>query len=361
MRSYFFGYLFVRLNKLLAIIVLLIGAGAAMFFYHQASVSTESNQYRNGDLLLLRLRNLSRVHERTKVIVSEFKRTATYPDKFKEADAKIEYPLQYKNKNDFDLLHESLVKSGDSSTALKTYLAEKFDSLLSEIHRKLISYAQQVSPAESANAAPPAVVIKSTNRETVDQNPWLFDTDLSQSEIDQRLRALKNSQQFLETLEASSENSENKRKLKEAGEELEKFTQLLPEAFESTSEKEDVAPAQTSALPHRKQVNAARVAQTLLQVKAAVSQSILTSWDFDDAYEKAVDAYTTEREKFEAKETANRATWMEAFISIAKAIGCGVAVSFLLLVFADLTKALLDSARYAGVIARPYEGSSTEE
>jgi len=45
MKKYFFGYLFVRIAKFLAVVIVLIGLAYAIFQFAQASIAAESVQY----------------------------------------------------------------------------------------------------------------------------------------------------------------------------------------------------------------------------------------------------------------------------------------------------------------------------
>ncbi|HVF22161.1 MAG TPA: hypothetical protein VM941_03765, partial [Pyrinomonadaceae bacterium] len=79
--------------------------------------------------------------------------------------------------------------------------------------------------------------------------------------------------------------------------------------------------------------------------------AVLSSWALDDAYEDAAEVAGSESNKCQASSLVENGIWLSAFGQMAMAIIAALFLAFLILVMADLTQTLLDTATNTGVMA----------
>ena len=132
MKKYFFGYLFVKLAKLLAILALVTGLGYCLWKYGQAHLAAESVAYRSSDFLQSQLARLTSVARSTHNIVEAFVG--------KETLGLMEeptFPGDISSNGDFEVLTKELAKTDQNRGQLKQAVISRFDGLVAEIEEKL--------------------------------------------------------------------------------------------------------------------------------------------------------------------------------------------------------------------------------
>ncbi|HEY2801967.1 MAG TPA: hypothetical protein VGI85_15360, partial [Chthoniobacterales bacterium] len=90
------------------------------------------------------------------------------------------------------------------------------------------------------------------------------------------------------------------------------------------------------------------------QVRAAIS----SSWEFDEAFTQVSETASLESGKCRIASLAVKGIWLSFFGQIGLAVLATVLVAFLVLVFADLTQTLLDTATNTGLTAEAAAKSS---
>jgi hypothetical protein len=98
-------------------------------------------------------------------------------------------------------------------------------------------------------------------------------------------------------------------------------------------------------------LNAERVAAQLSALRLGVKDVVLSSWALDEAYEKALEAFSGERDRCVQAELQAKRVWRAGIADIVRALIASLAIAFVLMVTADITKAVLDNAENTAVIA----------
>lgn len=355
MRKYFFGYLFVRIAKILAIIVLLVGVGYILSKYGQANIAADSASYRTSDVLELQLNKLGGSFARTKDLVGQYAGS--------EAVAQIrspDFPRGIDSNGDFERLSKQLVSVDQRRQEMKETIIRRFEALVAQIEEKLRAHAATLAagapqPLPAPTAAMPspgagAIVSQSNERET------LFIPNLTRYDIQARSAALERTRQMLKTLESTAENPENRRILTDSAAQLDELEKLLPSPREtSQTEPSPITTPPRSESPEPtpppKEFSAEKVANQLRQARLDIRSAMLSSWSLDDAFEQASSIAAVERAKCRLASLTVKGIWLKAFGEIGIALVMTIFTAFLVLVFADLLQTLLDTATNTGVTA----------
>jgi hypothetical protein len=360
MKKYFFGYLFVRIAKFLAVIIVLIGLAYAIFQFAQASMAAESVQYLPNPTVRQHLDKLLARSFEAQRLVSDFRGET----KLKSNVSVGGLLGEITSMGDFDRLGEVLETVDRERQILKQAVVERFEQLIDEIQKKLRAYAASLSPAEASPAPKvlsptPMATATPVPKPTPNERKTLFSEQLSQADIETRLSDLNANVQFLKVVATAAENPENRTKLTESIKRLDELKALLPlRPAAPTEVPQEEEPQQYSPqnrqvpLPEpRKVLNAEKVAEQLGQLRSSVRQAILSSWALDDAFDEIRDLSASERNKCRSATLAVTRIWLTAFGMMAAGVIAMAFVAFLILVMADLTQTLLDTATNTGVIA----------
>jgi hypothetical protein len=361
MKKYFFGYLFVRIAKLLAVIIVVIGIAYGIFQFAQGAMAAEPVRYKPDPILRQQLEKLLARSSEAQQLVSQFT----------GAKSQVNvghFPSEITSMSDFERVGELLKTVDRERQVIKQSVVERFERLVDELQKKLLAYAASLSPAQ---ASPPAVSSVADGNgkatpvpePTTNERKTLFSEQLSQANIETRLSDLDASAQFLKTLATTVENSENRAKLSESVKRLDELKTLLPSRPAALTEvPQQEEPQQYSPqnpqvpLPEpRKVLNAEKVAEQLGHLRSSVRQTVLSSWALDDAFDQMQTLLTSERDKCRSATLAVTRIWLRAFGLIAAGGIASVFIAFLILVMADLTQTLLDTATNTGFIAKRSE------
>lgn len=195
MKLYFFGYLFVRFNRVLAILVLILGLIFAGSIYFQAVQETRAIEYKGSDLLMLHISRFDQSLTSTKRKVLQFQGISNFPtEKFSDANLEPDFHTEYATVRDFDSLHETLRKSNNCVDKIKCYLTAHLDDLLADIIGKLRVHAKSLTGPD----APDSTSLPRPNQQTrtaltlTQRNEGLYSTVLKRSEVAERFDTLRN-------------------------------------------------------------------------------------------------------------------------------------------------------------------------
>jgi hypothetical protein len=351
-RAYFFGYLFARAAKLLALLVTAIGIGFCLLQYSQANTSASAVAYQPSTSLQRALGNLREAFSAAERIVSAF-----------NADNKLttpkvqlpRFPKLINSNADFERVGQMLVSVDQDRQLLKQSILSRFDTAVKTIEGKLRAYAAGLEALPSstpAAASSPAATTKPLSVPT-QSDESLFSSKLGPADVSRRSGDLNARKEFLKVLETKAENPENRVSLTEAVGQLEILSKLLPEKLEASAEPEPTSTASNDQPPEqsRKVLPAERVAAQLGQLRAEVRQIFLTSWTLDEMFEQAADLNSIERDKCRVATLAQTGIWLSTVSRILVALLVAVLGSFVILVCADLVKTFLDTASHTGVVA----------
>ena len=348
-KHYYFASLFVRTAKGLAVLVAFIGIGFCVLRYYQANVAAGTVAYRPSTQLQQTLDKLKDSFLSAQQIVDSFNEGS------QTATASFEgprFPLVIDSSEDFSQMSAELSRLDQVRGHLKDSVVSRFEERVKSIEEKLHAYAAalQTSPtpavAQSPSATPTPLASSTAREET------LFSSQVGVREADERRESLKDRKEFLTSLSAKAENPDNRATLRDAAEQLERLSQLLPQKFDATAVAEPDSPAagpgpETSATT----VLSERVAGQLEQLRNAVRQALLSSWRLDEIFEQAADLSLAEREKHHAAMAAEQGIWLAAASRIVIGLLATGLVCLLIVVFADLVQTQLDTATNSSLVA----------
>ncbi len=351
MRKYFFGYLFVRIAKAVAIFVLVIGVCYALFKVVQGRNAAESVRYQPSVALQQHLDKLTtRLTESRRLVSSSLPEIAS--DKL---PAVPKFPANVSSGSEFEKLTGQLKIIDQQRQTLKEAIIDPFESLVLNIEEKLRAHAAAVAPQSvlpKADSATP----KPTSSATVAlaEQATLFSAELPASEIAGRMAAIDQGVEGLKVLESTAENDENRKTLSAAVESLGALKRLLPvpradvvaEPAAASTERAEVVPST------REPVNAEKVASALAEIRAVVRRAVLSSWALDLEYEETMDLASRESNQCRVSNIAEKGVWLTTFGQVASAVVAAAFVAFLVLVMADLMQTLLDTATNTGLLAQ---------
>jgi hypothetical protein len=349
-RPYFFGYLFVRARKELALLVISIGIGYCVLEYSQANASASATAYRPSTSLQRALSGLTDSFSATERVVNAFNtdHQLTTP--------KVQPPVFPKvvgSDGDFALVDEALSNIDWQREALKQSIVSRFETLLAGIEGKLRAHAAGVKGVSAAQTpSTGAVVVTTAPTVEVQGKPKgsVFSAKLPFAEVTKRGSDLNAQMEFLQVLKSKAQNPQNRANLTEAVAQLDALSKLLPEKAESP-ESPASGPNQDEADLGSKLLPSERVALQLQQLRGQVRQIFLTSWTVDDAFQQAAELTSVERDKCRVATLAQKGIWLSTTSRILVALLVAVLASFVILVCADLVKTFLDTASHTGVVA----------
>lgn len=345
---YFFGSLFVRVAKALALLVLLIGSGFCLLQYFQGRNAASAITYRPSVSLQQSLARLQNALTASALTVSTFNidNQLTTPSVQEPG-----FPQSIYSEADFALVNDSLSRIDQDRQQLKQSIVSRFEGSVKSIEEKLRAYAAGIgslplptpatvaSPASAAKPLPPA----SPRRES------LFSSRLSSDEINKRNAKLARRKELLKALETKAENPDNRARIGEAINQLNLLGKLLPENFDTSI----TAPLSEESATEQEGAGSLseRTAAQLQQLRSEVRQILLTSWTLDDSFEQATEITAAERDKCRVSSLAQKGIWLSTTSRILIGLFAAILVSFLILICSDVVQTLLTTAASTAVVA----------
>ncbi len=353
-KQYLFGRFFVRVAKGLALLVILVGIGFCVLQYSQANTAARAVAYRPSPYLKRALARLKDTFSATEHIVSSLNagNRSTTP--------KVQiprFPAVIDSNTDFARIGDELSRIDQERQQLKQSIVSRFETSVGSIEEKLRAYAAalQSSPSPTPATAPSPVSTVTSSPPPASRQESLFSSKLGTSEANERSANLTQRKELLKVLGTKAENADNRAILNEAADQLDLLSKLLPEKFETPAAAQLESPSTLSnepqAEPGRKLFLSERVAGQLEQLRGEVRQMLLTSWTLDDAFDQAADLNSVERDKSREAILAQKGIWLSAVSRILIGLLVTILLSFLILVFADLVQAQLDTATSGGIMA----------
>jgi len=207
--QYFFGYLFVRSAKGLALLVTLIGIGFCVLQYSQANTAVSAVAYQPSTSLQRALGNLKDTFSATEQIVGAF-----------DADNQIatpkirppHFPKIIESNADFAHVNDTLSRIDQDRQRLKQSVVSRFEAPARSIEAKLRAYAanREAKPSPTPVAlANPAPTAKSFPSATQPERS-LFSSKLGAGEVEKRRADIALRKEFLKVLGTKAENPENR-------------------------------------------------------------------------------------------------------------------------------------------------------
>ena len=351
-KRYQFGYLFVKVAKGLALLLIFTGVGFCVVQYTQADAEASAAAYQPSAPLQRALEKVKEAVSATARIVSSF----NADNQVTVGMPKIEtprFPALINSNPDFAVVSNVLTRVDQERQQLKQSLIVRFESSVRTIQEKLRAYTEHLEslprPSPAAAKPTPVPTARPSRAPTQDQES-LFSPSLSADEINKRSASLARVKDFLKVLETKAENPENQARLSEAANQLELLDKLLPAKLGAQSNPNSTAD-QGPVSEERRVFLAERVEGELEQLRDDVRQVMLTAWTLDDALEQATDLNSAEREKCRVSTLAQKGIWLSGVSKVLTALLATIVGSFLILVCADLIATFLDTAEHTGVVS----------
>jgi hypothetical protein len=353
-KQYFFAYLFVRVAKGLALLVILIGVGFCVLRYYQANIEAGAVAYQSSPHLQQALDRLKDAFLATEQIIESFNagNQSTTPNV-----QAPRFPLVIDSDDDFARIGAELSRVDRERQQLKESIMSRFEALVKSIEEKLHAYAAVLQSSPSPTPAPAQNLTSNAEPAPPASGPEesLFSSQHGTSDANERSANLKERKEFLKVLAIRAENADNRVILGEAADQLERLAKLLPEKFDAAAAAQpDTATASSKdrrAEQDGKVLLSERVARQLEQLRGGVRQMLLTSWTLDDAFEQVANLDSAERNKYRAAVLTQKSIWLSATSRIVIGLLATGLVSLLIVVFADLVQAQLDTATSGGIMA----------
>lgn len=350
MTPYRFGYLFVRLAKILAVVLFVAGLLAASLRYVQGSLDARARKYAQSKTLEADLSHLDREYERLQTIMARSLHRTVAP-------LEVRTVARAPGKTaEFAVLSKRFAEISRTRDDIKDSLIATFESAIEAIEQKLQAHAAELRGEETKKADAPAG--SPDDKKSLNTPETVF-VDLGGSELGKRIDALGRSREFITKLKGSVEKPENAALLITALQELDELGRLLPSSLEiappaPTEEKPADAEKPKGPPP---QLTAERVANQLRQVRALVRASVLTDWSIDQTLVRVAEESEVERQRCAESEQALQRLWLETWIWVCAILLGATLTAFLVLVMADLVRSFLDSAAHNAKIAAAFEGA----
>jgi hypothetical protein len=353
-KQYFFAYLFVRAAKALALLVILIGVGFCVLRYYQASIEAGAVAYQPSPHFQQALDRLKDAFLATEQIIESFNagNQSTTPNV-----QAPRFPLVIDSDDDFARIGAELSRVDHERQQLKESIMSRFEALVKSIEEKLHAYAAVLQSSPSPTPAPAQNLTSNAEPAPPASGPEesLFSSQVGTSDANERNANLKERKEFLKVLAIRAENADNRVILGEAADQLERLAKLLPEKFDASAAAQPDTATASAKNPRAEQEGkvllSERVARQLEQLRGGVRQMLLTSWTLDDAFQQAANLDSAERDKYRAAILAQKSIWLSAASRIVIGLLATVLVSLLIVVFADLVQAQLDTATSGGIMA----------
>jgi hypothetical protein len=353
-KQYFFPCLFVRAAKGLALLVILIGIGFCLLRYYQASIAAGAVAYQSSAHLQRALDRLKDAFLSTEQIVNSFNagNQSTTP-----SVQGPRFPAKIDSSDDLARIAAELSRVDHERQQLKESIVSRFETLVKGIEEKLHAYAAVLQPSPSPTAANTQGLVPTVTPAPTTTSPEesLFSSKLSIPEAQERNKNLTERKDFMKVLGIKAENAENRVILREAADQLERLTKLLPEKIDASAaarlDPESTPSNEPRAEQDGKVLLSERVARQLEQLRGGVRQMLLTSWTLDGAFEQVANLVTAERDKYRAATRAQKGIWLSAASRIVIGLLAAGLASLLILVFADVVQTQLDAATSSSTVA----------
>lgn len=318
----------------------------AFVLYAQSSMRVETVRYQPSDELQRHLAELNDKYLLTLRLLSSLRLPKSAVD-----SVLPKFPQSIRSERDFQRLREDLGQFSEQRTAIKQAVVQNLENSVQQIETKLRRHVESIQAKTDKTPATPTPGPAVTPATTPSSEPaTLYSKDVDQSEIKARVSTIKKSKEFLEGVTADSQNPENIRLLADAMAELDNLQALIISVMPVATE-EATAPPTPSPQQSMKVLNAEKVAERLSQLLASVRGAVLSSWTLDEALEQTVRIVDVEADRRRVSDLQVGGIWLSASAQIALVVLGSVVSAFLVLVMADLTQSLLDTAKNTRVIA----------
>ena len=357
LRRYFFGYLFVRLAKLLACLALLAMIGMLVRTVISYGIERSRVAYeRNGDLdrqlhrleeeLDFTTRELGHITDTTKLPAVKIGRAGDSMRELEANDAQLAQGAARR-----DRLKEMLTESFEAKAG---QLRDRITSVIREIERLRAETAPKPS-TDSQPAPRPAPVRAFTPASSNSAIPRTVYGDLSSQELGGMLDSIRDTASFFRALSQKAEKEESRALIDNVIKDLDVLIGWLPAMPKSASPADrpvpDSEPPRVSPAPQAPQepppdplVTAQQNLTAISQAVESIKRRLLRGWTLDAILDQTQSQLERERTHCRLADLALRRIWLDHAVQFGIYLSIGVAIAFLILVFADFIQSFFDTA-----------------
>ncbi|MCM8540352.1 MAG: hypothetical protein NE328_08760 [Lentisphaeraceae bacterium] len=327
---YFFGYLYIKSSKVLAILSIVVGAAVCGSLLFDWKKTVDSSKYESNPALTTSLKKLQQTYNETKKNTFELHSQLGHDN----ADVKLmpdpSFYDSYVVADHFTELQEQVDNIQKNSNILKdlayTNFAESADFLLDKMKKYAIMKKWMTPSAEDEGGTPGDESSKPFRLLAVDNV-----TDLK----DKR-DGLNEGLQFVNDLMVTAENADSKVKLTSLSNHINAYLSILNAAginLMSTTDENDPELEQKQRI--------FKVMEKLNFIKESVRAVVYNNWALDFQYEKTSTLIQEELKKcLDAKETVRKTVSSYGF-QLAWTLLAAIITTISILISADLLKAVL--------------------
>jgi hypothetical protein len=343
MKVYYFGYLYVRLARLIAVLLLLAAGAASLLSVARAQNEATGLRYKAGRNLEAKLSAVSVERERAVQLITK------YLGQPPSTAASIQFGKAPADTDGFKTLTAQLDNVINETARTKEFVVTKFEAEVRLIEQKLRDHAAQLANERAPTAPQAAPSSPAIDGAVPSQSPTIFALG-DRSALNAKREELNVIRDFLAMLKSSAENPDNARTLERALQRLTDLESLLPTALVArpAQQRATTGGPEPETTP---KLAAERVADQLAQARASLREALLSNWALDRALLQASEEIDQEHATCAQAERALKRVWLDMSFFIVALSVSGVLAAFLTRVMADLTQAHLDTATNSAIIA----------
>ena len=335
MKNYRFAQLFVKISRIIGIVVLISGIGFTVLNFFSISAEYTSAKYERDDELTRLLVELEDNKQQTLTILRNKRLIGSR--NFYLSEAPEVAPL---TSDQFEDLAVSLSAYRSETLELKQSLLESFEDSVGVIRDKLLKFAESLEE-EAPRKNVPARRESSISRHTMESH--IFDEN-SRTTFSEKIYSIQEVADFLARLRDESSQEESKRTLTQAKDEVEQLLSLFPNV--------SVSQTQVSEEPEEKEtLRAEMVAYALEEAIITVRNSVTDRWAVETALAEASQKSIEEKQEMEESVELRRGILLLGVGKIFSQFLGTVLASFLILVISDFLQTQLDIAANSFVLA----------
>ena len=348
---YTFGYLFVRFSKMLAALMFLAAVGGSVYLWFDYLARVENLAYQPTGSLQVHCTHLQEELEFAKKEVS---RIGSVEDL-----SVLKFSSECSTAAEFALLLGQLKAAQERESILKERLMAGFVSRVEALRAIIKTTISSIEASRAASRVQSPASTTTTTTVTVPASPLkpvmagqrtVFES-LESRKLDEMTGMMNRVGDFFDRLASDAEREENKRRIEDAHASLNDLIAWLPRKASLASQPQaplQLVPAKpptsdTSPAPDPL-VEAQKNYENLGSAIEVVRAQVTRDWRLDRVLLETMHAAEEESAKCRASEGQIKVLRLEFLGKAGATLGLGLAVAFLILVFADLLQSFFDTA-----------------
>jgi hypothetical protein len=362
---YFFGYLFVRFSKLLALLSLILMIALVIYLWVDYGLQANKLSYHTNHTLDLQCRQLEENLTFAKVEVSRVGFVDDLPE--------LKLPKSPRNSIGFVELLASLQAAQTRQAALKDRLTASFSDRAELLQKKIEETVEAIeasrastrkskSPKNSLTTSTPTGDV--TNLATKSKKTVF--RDLDDRRIERMHESLIQARDFLEKLAADAEKKENKELIKNANSALAELINWLPRkenyrTLNQADQSRNQLQSDVTIPPADPLTTALENYSNLGLVIADINSEFHRDWQLDSILFETSKLVDEEAEKCRNAESGLKILRLSCVRDSFRMLIVGMISAFLVLVFADFMQSFFDTASNSSIIRQLLENGRNNE